>query len=107
MGQRAAVPHRRDNHRLNFSLEEIDGEPRTVVKGTSRDEETLLQYFLHPAPHFVPDVLYEISLVERLAVESSRISIAGAPLYAAANCIYSPAAGPTLVSLKYPRHPCP
>jgi hypothetical protein len=56
---------------LNLSLEEIDGEPQVVVEGASQDEETLLQYFLHPAPHFVPDVLYEISLVERLAVASS------------------------------------
>lgn len=56
---------------MNFSLEEIDGEPRAVVEGASQNEEALLQYFLHSAPQFVPDVLYEISLVERLAVESS------------------------------------
>lgn len=52
-------------------LEEIDGEPRAVIDGADRDEEALLQQFLLPAAHFVPDVLYEISLVERLAVESS------------------------------------
>lgn len=27
--------------------------------------------FLNPAPYFVPDVLYEVSLVERRVVESS------------------------------------
>jgi hypothetical protein len=56
---------------LKFRLEEIDGEPRAAIDGAGRDEEALLQQFLLPAVHFVPDVLYEISLVERLAVESS------------------------------------
>ena len=60
-----------DDPRLNFRLEEIDGEPQAVIDGVGRDEEALLQRFLLPAAHFIPDVLYEISLVERLAVGSS------------------------------------
>ena len=31
----------------------------------------LLSYFLHAAPHFVADVLYELSLVERHVIEFS------------------------------------
>lgn len=60
-----------EDSQLNFCLEEINGEPRAVLEGAVKYEKVLLQHFLHPAPHFVPDVLYEISLVERLAVESS------------------------------------
>jgi hypothetical protein len=56
---------------LKFRLEEIDGEPHAVVEGVGATEETVLSHFLLPALHFVPDVLYEISLVERLAVEAS------------------------------------
>jgi hypothetical protein len=56
---------------LNIRLEEIDGEPRAVMEGAGAAGEALLSHFLLPAPHFVPDVLYEVSLVERLAVESS------------------------------------
>ena len=56
---------------MKFRLEEIDGEPRAIVEGVGTIEEALLGHFLLPAPHFVPDVLYEISLVERLAVEAS------------------------------------
>jgi hypothetical protein len=62
---------RREDSRLKFRLEEIDGEPHAVVEGVGATEETLLRHFLLPAPHFVPDVLYEISLIERRAVESS------------------------------------
>lgn len=60
-----------EDSRLNFRLEEINGEPRAVLEVEDQLEKVLLQHFLQPAPHFVPDVLYEISLVERLAVESS------------------------------------
>ena len=56
---------------MNFRLEEINGEPRAVPEGADHLEKVLLQHFLHPTPHFVPDVLYELSLVERLAVDSS------------------------------------
>jgi hypothetical protein len=56
---------------LNLRLEEINGEPRAILEGAGEAEEALLPHFLHPAPHFVADVLYEISLVERLVVESS------------------------------------
>jgi hypothetical protein len=56
---------------LRFHLEEIDGAPEAVFDDATQVEKTLLSRFLHHAPHFVPDVLYEISLVERKAVESS------------------------------------
>lgn len=56
---------------MNFRLEEIDGAPQAVFEDTDQQSTVLLTHFLHPAPHFVPDVLYEISLVERRAVESS------------------------------------
>ena len=56
---------------MRFHLEEIDGEPEAVFDDATQIERTLLSRFLHHAPHFVPDVLYEISLVERQAVESS------------------------------------
>jgi hypothetical protein len=56
---------------LNFRIEEIDGVPQAVFEDTGQPGTVLLKHFLHPAPHFVPDVLYEISLVERRAVESS------------------------------------
>ena len=56
---------------MRFHLEEIDGEPEAVFDDVTQIEKTLLSRFLHHAPHFVPDVLYELSLVERQAVESS------------------------------------
>lgn len=56
---------------MRFHLEEIDGVPEAVFDGATQVEKTLLSRFLHHAPHFVPDMLYEISLVERQAVESS------------------------------------
>jgi hypothetical protein len=56
---------------LNFRLEEIDGQPQAVFEDIDDDGKILLPHFLHPAPHFVPDVLYELSLVERRAIESS------------------------------------
>jgi hypothetical protein len=56
---------------LNFRLEEIDGQPQAVFEDIDEHGKILLPCFLHPAPHFVPDVLYELSLVERRAIESS------------------------------------
>lgn len=56
---------------LKFHLEEIDGEPTAVFADGSQLERMLLPRFLHHAPHFVADMLYEISLVERKAVETS------------------------------------
>ena len=56
---------------LNYGLEVIDGVPRAAFEGIDQHEKVLLTHFLHPAPHFVPDVLYEISLVERSAVNFS------------------------------------
>lgn len=56
---------------MNFRIEEIDGVPQAVFEDTGQPGAVLLTQFLHPAPYFVPDVLYEISLVERRAVESS------------------------------------
>lgn len=56
---------------LNFRLEEINSLPQAVFDGVDPHRKFLLQHFLHHAPHFVPDVLYEISLVERHAVDSS------------------------------------
>lgn len=56
---------------FKFHLEEIDGEPTAVFEGGTGIERALLPRFLHHTPHFVPDVLYEISLVERGAVQSS------------------------------------
>ncbi len=56
---------------LNFRLQEIDGEPEAVFDSDVQTVKTLLTRFLHPAPHFVTDMLYEISLVERNAVQSS------------------------------------
>lgn len=56
---------------MKFHLEEIDGEPVAVFEDANQIEKRLLPRFLHHAPHFVPDMLYEISLVERKAVESS------------------------------------
>lgn len=56
---------------MRFHLEEVDGEPAAVFEDATEVEKRLLPRFLLHAPHFVPDVLYEISLVEREAVESS------------------------------------
>lgn len=56
---------------MNFRIEEIDGVLQAVFEETDQDKKALLTHFLHPAKYFVPDVLYEISLVERRAVESS------------------------------------
>jgi len=56
---------------LRFHLEEVDGEPEAVFEDATEIERRLLRRFLLHAPHFVPDMLYEISLVEREAVESS------------------------------------
>ena len=49
----------------------IDDEPEAVFEGPDQVIKTLLPRFLHHSPCFVPDILYEISLVERGAVESS------------------------------------
>ena len=60
-----------ENPDLTFHLEVIDGEPEAVFEGSDHTVKTLLPRFLHHSPHFVPDILYEISLVEREMVESS------------------------------------
>lgn len=56
---------------LEFYLEEIGDTPKAVFTGTDHPLNVLLGHFLNPAPYFVPDILYEISLVERRVVESS------------------------------------
>lgn len=56
---------------MGFRLEEIDGVPRAVFEDEDALRRALLPLFLHPAPYFVPDMLYELSLVERNAQESS------------------------------------
>jgi hypothetical protein len=60
-----------ENPSLKFHLEVIDDEPAAVFEGPDDVVKTLFPRFLHHSPHFVPDILYEISLVERGAVESS------------------------------------
>lgn len=60
-----------ENPGFKFHLEVIDDEPEAVFEGPDHAVKTLLPRFLHHSPHFVPDILYEISLVERGAVESS------------------------------------
>lgn len=56
---------------MEFELEEIDGVPKAVFGGPDPFRNRLLSAFLHPAPFFVPDMLYELSLVERSAVRTS------------------------------------
>lgn len=60
-----------ENSGLTFHLEVIDEGPEAVFEGSDHTVKTLLPRFLHHSPYFVPDILYEISLVERGAVESS------------------------------------
>lgn len=55
-----------------FNLEvDTDGRPRAVFREVDPTHNELLSGFLNPAPHFVSDILYEISLVERNALEIS------------------------------------
>src|ERR671939_1852478 len=56
---------------MEFSIEEVEGTPRAVFEGEGRLRGSLLSHFLRPDPYFVPDMLYELSLVERNTVESS------------------------------------
>jgi hypothetical protein len=56
---------------LEFYLEEIGDAPQAVFTGVGQPLNLLLVRFLNPAPYFVPDILYEVSLVERRIVESS------------------------------------
>jgi hypothetical protein len=48
-----------------------NGRIQAVFEDEEETRGALLSGFLHDAPHFVADVLYEISLVERRAVASS------------------------------------
>ena len=56
---------------MEFYLEEIGDAPQAVFTGADQPLNVLLGRFLNPAPYFVPDILYEVSLVERQVVESS------------------------------------
>ena len=56
---------------MEFYLEEIGDAPQAVFTRVDQSLNLLLGRFLNPAPYFVPDILYEISLVERRVVESS------------------------------------
>lgn len=56
---------------MNFRVEEIEGVPRAVFEDEEPPRRELLALLLHPDPYFVPDMLYELSLVERGAMESS------------------------------------
>lgn len=56
---------------MEFYLEESDDTPQAIFTGVDNPLNALLGHFLNPAPYFVPDILYEISLVERRVVESS------------------------------------
>jgi hypothetical protein len=56
---------------MSFRLEEINGIPKAVFEDEDPRRRNLLSYFLHPAPYFVQDILYEISIVERQVIESS------------------------------------
>lgn len=56
---------------MKFRVEEIEGVPRAVFEDEEPPRRELLALLLHPDPYFVPDMLYEISLVERGAMESS------------------------------------
>jgi len=56
---------------MQFRLEEIEGAPRAVFENEDALRGKLLFHFLLPAPYFVPDMLYELSLVERNVQESS------------------------------------
>jgi hypothetical protein len=49
----------------------IDAIPQAVFKDRDPIRAQLLSYFLQPSPYFIPDILYEISLVERQAIETS------------------------------------
>jgi len=56
---------------MEFHVEEVGGRPRAVFEDEGPLRGSLLSYFLHPAPYFVPDMLYELTMVERNSVESS------------------------------------
>ena len=56
---------------MGFWVEEVDGTPRAVFEDEDPLRRALLPFLLHPDPYFVPDMLYELSLVERGTVESS------------------------------------
>lgn len=56
---------------MKFRLEEIEGILTAVFEEGYPLRMKLLSHFLHSDPYFVPDMLYEISMVERNAVESS------------------------------------
>ena len=50
---------------------EVNGFPQAVFDGGDPAQNTLLSSFLLPFEHFVADMLYELSLVERQVIESS------------------------------------
>lgn len=56
---------------MKFRIEEVEGTTRAVFEDEGPLRGSLLSHFLHPDPYFVPDMLYELSLVERNAQESS------------------------------------
>lgn len=56
---------------MNFQVEEFNDLPQAVFEDIDEQGKILLSHFLHPAPHFVAEVLYELSLVERHAIEFS------------------------------------
>ena len=56
---------------MSFRLEESDGVPRAVFEDEDPLRRALLPLLLHPAQYFVPDMLYELSIVERGVTEYS------------------------------------
>lgn len=72
---------------MNFRLEEINGVPNAVFKDEDPRRGKLLSNFLHPAPYFVPDILYEISIVERQIIESSGFDSAHVSVLLMRDCI--------------------
>lgn len=56
---------------MSFRVEEVDGTPQAVFEDEDPLRRTLLPLLLHPATHFVSDMLLELALVEQGVMESS------------------------------------
>lgn len=56
---------------MGFRVEDVDGTPRAVFEDENPLRRALLPLMLQPAQYFVPDMLHELSLVERGVTESS------------------------------------
>ena len=56
---------------MDFRIEEVDGTPRAVFEDEDPLRRELLPLLLLPDSYFVPDMLHELTLVERGVSESS------------------------------------